>query len=735
MTDPSPPGTSGRGSRAAELFAELYELSEPARAARLRELEREAPGLARQVARLLVLDAAADGPLERARDEVAAAAGRRLLGESAPPPPERLGPWRLGERLGTGGMGEVFRGERSEGGFTQQAAVKIVRAGMASEAIVARFLVERQVLARLEHPAIARLLDGGVAPDGRPWFAMELVEGAPITAFARDRALGLAERLRLMIEVADVVDFAHRSLVVHRDLKPSNILITPAGEPKLLDFGLAKLLEADLDPGLTRTELRALTPAYAAPEQVLGGTVTTATDVYALGVLLYELLTGELPHARTSTSAGRLAEEVSRETVERPSQRLRRASAADSGAARGARRLEGDLDTIVLRALAREPARRYASAAALADDLSRHLDGRPVVARPDTRRYRLGKFLGRHSLAVAAALAVAISLVAGLGVALVQAERARVAATRAAAETKRAEAETERARREGERATRMKDFLLSVFREASPQQRSRGEPLSIGELLDAAEARIDTELAADPLLQADLWDDLAETRASAGELERASTLIEKAIATKRAHLDADDLSMVESLTNRGAISNLEGEPERGLASFDEAMAILERRGESGSEPAAIVANNRVQALLMLERNDEAAAAVETAHDLILRWRPGSPDAAMQRVNAGIVAQRRGRYPEARDHFERAVVELEAVVGPDHALVRVPLGWLGLLYESHLGDPARAVSYFERCVAISRLRYPKGAATIAKFETDLARARAKLATQTGTASAR
>lgn len=730
MTDPNPPGTAGAPARAADLFAELCELAEPERERRLRELAAQAPELARRVARLLELDAAAAGPLERARDEVAAAAEQGLLRETSATAPAQLGPWRLGARLGTGGMGEVYRGERSEGGFTQLAAVKIVRAGMASEGIVARFLVERQVLARLEHPAIARLLDGGVAPDGRPWFAMELVEGEPITDHARARGLDLAARLRLVIEVAETVDFAHRSLVVHRDLKPSNILIAAGGRPKLLDFGLAKLLEPDADPGLTLTEMRALTPAYAAPEQVLGEPVTTATDVYALGVLLFELLTGELPHARTSTSAGRLAEEVSRETVERPSTRIRRTVVGGEGARR-ARRLEGDLDTIALRALAREPARRYGSAAAFAEDLRRHLDGRPVRARPDTRRYRLGKFLGRHGLGVAAATAVVLALVAGLGSALVQAERARVAAARAEQEARRAEAGTERARREGERATRMKDFLLSVFREASPQQRARGEPLSIEELLAAAEARIDTELAADPLLQADLWDDLGETRASAGDLERASALIEKAIAAKRANLPANDLSLVESLVNRGAIANLAGRAGPALAALDEAARILAARGEADSEPATTLAINRVHALLLLGRNEEAAEAVERAHALAERWQPGTPDAAMQRVNAGIVAQRRGLYPEARDHFERAVVELEAVVGPDHALLRVPLGWLGQLYEDHLGDLGRAAALYERGLAIARLRYPKGAATIAQYEADLARVRAKLAARAGT----
>ncbi len=724
MTDPNPPDDSRSSSRAAERFAELCELAAPERARRLAALAAEDAALARRVARLLELDGATAGPLERAREEVAAAAERHLLGDDdVPPPPERLGPWRVGERLGAGGMGEVYRAERSDGGFAQQAALKIVRAGMASEGILARFRLERQVLARLEHPAIARLLDGGVAADGRPWFAMELVAGEPITDHARSRGLDLPARLRLVIEVAEVVDFAHRSLVVHRDLKPSNILIGADGRPKLLDFGLAKLLEPDADPALTRTEVRALTPAYAAPEQVLGEPVTTATDVYALGVLLYELLTGELPHARTSTSAGRLVEEVSRETIERPSARIRRTALAAGDATRQARRLEGDLDTIVLRALAREPERRYGSAAAFADDLARHLEGRPVTARPDTRRYRFGKFLGRHRFAAAAAALAALSLFAGLGVALVQADRARLAAARAEEEARRAEAEGGRARREGERATRMKDFLLSIFREASPQQRARGAPLSIEELLDAAEARIDGELAADPLLQADLWDDLAETRAATGETEPAAELIEKAIAAKRAHLLPDDLSLVESLVNRGAIANLAGQPESAIRALDEAEAILVARGEVDSQPATSLAINRVHALLVLGRNDEAAAAVERAHALAQRWQPGSPDAAMQRVNAGIVALRRERYEEARDFFERAIGELEAVVGPDHALVRIPHSWVGEVYELHLGDPSRAVEHYERALAISRLNFPPASPATARLEEKVARARA------------
>jgi tetratricopeptide (TPR) repeat protein len=274
----------------------------------------------------------------------------------------------------------------------------------------------------------------------------------------------------------------------------------------------------------------------------------------------------------------------------------------------------------------------------------------------------------------------------------------------------------------------MKDFLLSVFREASPLQRSRGEQLSVEELLDAAEARVDRELAAEPLLQADLWDDLAETRASAGNFERAEVLVEKALAAKRAHLPADDLSLVESLVNRGAIANLDQRAEAALTSLDDAARILVARGEAESEPATALAINRVHALLLLERNDEAAAEAERAYLLTARWRPDSGDAAMQRHNAGMIAVRRGRFDEARGHFESAIAELEAVVGPDHALVRIPLVGLADLLENHLDQVAAAVPLYERSVAIARLLYPEGSPARAKAEADLKRARGKLAGQ-------
>ena len=351
------------------------------------------------------------GPIEGLRGEVADAAGRQLLaGEIAePPPPERLGAWRLGERLGAGGMGEVWAAERVEGGFTQRAAVKLVRSGMASREVVARFAVERQLLARLEHP-------GDRPPPRRRHRARRppLVRHGARRRASRSRASPtiaastLDARLRLFLAVCEAVDFAHRTLVVHRDLKPSNILVTGDGRTEAARLRARQAPRAPRgrpgSAGATRTELRALTPAYAAPEQILGEPVTTATDVYSLGVMLYELLTGELPHRRRScSSATTLAAEVAHETIERPSLRLRRLASGKPGEARLRQRLEGDLDTIVLKALSREPERRYVSVAALSADLVAHLSGRPIAARPDTAGYRLSKFVRRHRLAVAAA--------------------------------------------------------------------------------------------------------------------------------------------------------------------------------------------------------------------------------------------------------------------------------------------------------------------------------------------
>lgn len=332
------------------------------------------------------------------------------------PPGTRLGPWRLAEPLGRGGMGAVYRAVRDDDQYQQEGAIKLVKRGMDTDEVLARFRYERQILAFLNHPNIARILDGGAAPDGRPYLVMELVEGVPITDYCTSHALTVEERIALFRSVCAAVEYAHRNLIVHRDLKPGNILITPSGEPKLLDFGIAKILLPSLPQlrGTTGFGERLLTPDYASPEQVRGQPVSTSTDVYSLGAVLYELLTGKPPHHFEALTPAAIERAVCETEPSRPS------AAAPARAAR----LRGDLDTIVLKALNKDAERRYSSVEQFSEDLRRYLEGLPVLARPDTITYRARKFVTRHRAGVAFAALLAFVLAGG---AVATAWQARVA--------------------------------------------------------------------------------------------------------------------------------------------------------------------------------------------------------------------------------------------------------------------------------------------------------------------
>jgi eukaryotic-like serine/threonine-protein kinase len=345
-----------------------------------------------------------------------------------------VGPYRLLREVGRGGMGTVWLAERADGLFRQRVAVKVMRGWTQGDEHRRRFEAERRILARLEHPGIARILDGGVDQAHRPYLVMEFVEGEPIDTYCASRELGVEARLALFRSVCEAVAYAHRNLVVHRDLKPSNILVTGEGREaavKLLDFGIAKLLDSpdEEDAALmTATGTFPMTPEYAAPEQITSGPITPATDVYALGVTLFELLTGARPYRIEGRTPSAIEAAVCRSAPARPSTTVQTGPAGAGPALapdRLARRLRGDLDTIILKALRKEPDRRYATAADLGEDLRRHAEGLPVAAQPDTARYRARKFVGRHRVSVAAAAAVLVALVVGLGAAVVQ---ARVAA-------------------------------------------------------------------------------------------------------------------------------------------------------------------------------------------------------------------------------------------------------------------------------------------------------------------
>ena len=380
-------------------------------------------------------------------------------GSSPLPFGKRVGPYQILQSLGTGGMAEVYRAIRADDQYRQEVAIKVVRAGQDSAYVISHFKNERQILASLDHPNIARLLDGGTTDEGLPYFVMELIEGLAIDQYCNRNQLSVAERLQLFLQVCSAVQYAHQRLIIHRDIKPGNILVTPQGVPKLLDFGIAKILDVTAMGGHfepTLTVFRVLTPGYASPEQVKGGTITTASDIYCLGVVLYELLTGQHPYRRIDTTPQEIARAVCEDEPVRPSTTARRAldsqnkSAAataalpsfglhEGSAEKLSRRLRGDLDNIILMALRKEPQRRYATVEQFADDVRRHLTRLPVIARKDTFGYRASKFVSRHQAGVAAAAAVGVVLLAALTVTVREARIARGQAEIARLQRARAE--------------------------------------------------------------------------------------------------------------------------------------------------------------------------------------------------------------------------------------------------------------------------------------------------------
>ncbi len=408
---------SARWHKLEEIFQTAAERPFAERAAYLTQACGGDQALRHEIEALLdcqVYDTFIHAPIQDATRALAVEPERELIGQ-------QLGPYRVTELIGQGGMGAVYAAVRADEQFEQRVAIKLVRRGMDSSFVLSRFQHERQILASLEHPNIARLLDGGATPGGRPYFVMEFIEGQTLSEYCDTEQLGINERIKLFRQVCAAVQYAHRQLVVHRDLKPGNILVTAEGVPKLLDFGLAKLLDpaqTAADPARTATLLRMMTPAYASPEQVRGNAVTTATDVYSLGAVLYELLSGQPAHRLESYTPSEIERVICEEEIKRPS------SLPHSAFRLPPSKLRGELDNIILLALRKEPERRYASVEQFSDDLLRYLEDRPVTARGAGVGYRAGKFVRRHKLGVLATALVLVSLLGGLALANYQARRA-----------------------------------------------------------------------------------------------------------------------------------------------------------------------------------------------------------------------------------------------------------------------------------------------------------------------
>lgn len=498
------------------------------------EAESDDPELRDEVLALLEADREAT-KLDDVVDRAFVAAGRLSEDLGA------VGPWRLVSEIGRGGMGTVHLAERDDDAYRGRAAIKLLRWSHAPEAS-ARFSAERRILSGMSHPGIARLLDGGESETGRPYLVMEYVEGRPLDDFCEERGLTVAERIELFRDVCSAVQYAHGRLVVHRDLKPGNILVDVEGEARLLDFGIAKLLEDD-DAATTRTGTRRMSPPYASPEQIRGERVTTATDVYSLGVVLYELLTGRHPHPLDDLSAREVEDAI-----------LHREALPPSGVAPGARsggtttrRSEvhwRDLDTIVLKAMAKEPERRYPSVEAFSDDLGRLLDGQPVRARPDTRLYRLARFVRRNRPAVTAGAAAVASLV--------------IFAVGSAAKARELAMERDEAEAARDEAQAVQRFLVDVF-EATDSNEAQGLDVTALQILETAEERVRHELADRPALQSAVMTALGRANTRLGEHDQAVALLTEAVERARQAHEPEDLRVATPLRFLGQAQRAGGD--------------------------------------------------------------------------------------------------------------------------------------------------------------------------------
>ena len=500
-----------------------------------------------------------------------------------------LGAWRILEPIGRGGMGEVYAAERADGQFKMPAAIKVLKRGLDTDALLRRFLRERNILARLAHPNIARMLDAGATPDGRPYFVMERVQGLPITGYCQAQKLSAPEILRLMRNVCEAVDAAHRSLIVHRDLKPSNVLVTAVGEVKLLDFGVAKLVAEDEEDN-TRTVASSmlLTPSYAAPEQILGEPVSTATDVYALGAMLYQLLVGRLPHQREGLPMALLAPNLRHETVERPSSAVGRVA----NNRQRARELSGDLDLIVLKALQADPQRRYRSAYELGQDLLRYLEHRPVEARPDSPGYRINRFLRRYPVPVAAATVAVLALITGMGAALWQARIALAAEAEAIKALATAKAVSDFV---------TQDLLASV----NPNQRSTAN-ITLREMLDIAVGQVDKRFAGQPQVAAELHHALGKSYEGLGMQQERHDQHKKSAALFEKVLGRDSERTLDALERQAYAKKWIGDYAGELVILQE---LIQRRTQTLGANSPRTLRIRFQATwLMHELGDWPALA-------------------------------------------------------------------------------------------------------------------------------
>ncbi|HUM11788.1 MAG TPA: serine/threonine-protein kinase [Myxococcaceae bacterium] len=686
-SDPSGPA---RWRRVQDLFHAAADLPPGQQHAFLEARSDGDAALVAEVEALLLEDRTPGSFLDRSLPELAG----QLLGPAAP---AWVGPYRVLRLLGEGGMGVVYLVEREDVGG--RAALKLLRDGWASPSGRARFLAEQRTLAQLDHPAIAQLHDTGTLPDGTPWFAMEFVEGVPLTEYCRTRGSGLDERLRLFRAVCEAVQHAHRHAVIHRDLKPSNILVKPDGSVKLLDFGIAKQLDPT-GPGTdpTRTGLRLMTPAYAAPEQVEGGRLGVETDVYALGVLLFELLAGRLPFELTGLSPHEAARRVLEQEPSRPSQIPDRPVQAGRAA-------WADLDVLCLTAMQRDPLRRYPSVEALIRDLDHHLAGEPLDARPDSLAYRAGKLLRRNARSVLVASAVGLAILALTSYSAIRLARARDAVAAEAARTQR-----------------IQQFMLQLF-EGGTGEVGPSADLRVVDLLDRG-VREAQSLEGEPAVEAELLQTLGGIAQNLGRLDQAETLLTRALELRRSALGENHPEVARSLVASGQLASARGRYDDAEREIRTGLGML-RRHRSREDPdvaRAISALGRV--LENAGKYPEAIRELEEAVRLQSR-RPGLEADLSQSLTELANSQfYAGRYPEADALNQRVLALDRRLYGPRHPHVADDLINLGAV-QFEGGHYAEAERWDREALEIMAAWYGPDHPETASAQTLLARALLRL----------
>ncbi len=664
-------------------FADLAELPPDERSIRLAEMTFGDAALRAEVEALL---AAADSvgdrfersPLEALAPEV-----------GAEPADWRVGAYQIIRPIGRGGMGAVYEAHRADADFRKRVALKMVVRGRDSDAILRRFRYERQILARLEHRNIAALLDGGVTDDGQPYFVMEYVEGERIDRYCAALQLGVHDRLRLFRQVCTAVQYAHQNLVVHRDIKPSNILVSADGTVKLLDFGIAKVLdpeESDAEP-MTQTGIAPMTTAYASPEQLAGDPVTTTSDVYSLGVLLYELLTGRPPFDVANLPVLEARRRLVESMPDLPSRVVAAetlSSAAEPTTRRLQRALEGELDDIVMMALRKEPERRYSSVEAMAEDVLRFLAGLPIQATPDSLRYRVAKLVRRNRGAFAALAVAIVALVGGTGASLWQAGRAH--------------AERDRAEFEWAKAESVTEFLRSVFLAATPQQ--LGREATVVDAIDAAVPRVDSAFGDQPAAQAAVKSILASTLFDMGLIDRAEPLSREALRLQ-AVLDSGRVTWAGATAryNLAMVERMLGHPAAAESLLRISLAQYEALPDI--DPGDIAVGWAEMALLIGDQGRHAEAiALQGRVVELLRQRSGAPlrRRSVSIANYASMLTEVGRLAEAEPLHRESVALAEEARGPDDPLVGSILQpyAINLLYA---GRPVEAESVARRSYRI------------------------------------